>query len=191
MGSTVTVAEKKHFLRWFLANYQLQSREAEMLIRYMMTRENVLRRVHFVENFRQLSRVIVVSTSCVSVAPFRYYRRNKPVSTDVEQAFLDLYQHPDEEVYVGLFFKDRANCNPYASVIEELGSSELEPAMKEMVALQADWIIEQSLRTYQRLKLMELVNAALDAGDREAFYHASRQLIEFDEVAESPVSTAS
>lgn len=191
MGSTVTVAEKKHFLRWFLANYQLQSREAEMLIRYMMTRENVLRRVHFVENFRQLSRVIVVSTSCVSVAPFRYYRRNKPVSTDVEQAFLDLYQHPDEEVYVGLFFKDRANCNAYASVVEELGSSELEPAMKEMVALQADWIIEQSLRTYQRLKLMELVNAALDAGDREAFYEASRQLIEFDEVAESPVSTAS
>ncbi len=191
MGSTVTVAEKKHFLRWFLANYQLQSREAEMLIRYMMTRENVLRRVHFVENFRQLSRVIVVSTSCVSVAPFRYYRRNKPVSTDVEQAFLDLYQHPDEDVYVGLFFKDRANCNAYASVVEELGSSELEPAMKEMVALQADWIIEQSLRTYQRLKLMELVNAALDAGDREAFYEASRQLIEFDEVAESPVSTAS
>lgn len=191
MGSTVTVAEKKHFLRWFLANYQLQSREAEMLIRYMMTRENVLRRVHFVENFRQLSRVIVVSTSCVSVAPFRYYRRNKPVSTDVEQAFLDLYQHPDEEVYVGLFFKDRANCNAYASVVEELGSSELEPAMKEMVTLQADWIIEQSLRTYQRLKLMELVNAALDAGDREAFYEASRQLIEFDEVSETPISTAS
>lgn len=191
MSSTVTVAEKKHFLRWFLANYQLESREAEMLIRYMMTRENVLRRVHFVENFRQLSRVIVVSTSCVSVAPFRYYRRNKPVSTDVEQAFLDLYQHPDEEVYVGLFFKDRANCNAYASVVEELGSSELEPAMKEMVALQADWIIEQALRTYQRLKLMELVNAALDAGDRQAFYEASRQLIEFDTVAETPISTAS
>lgn len=191
MSSTVTVAEKKHFLRWFLANYQLESREAEMLIRYMMTRENVLRRVHFVENFRQLSRVIVVSTSCVSVAPFRYYRRNKPVSTDVEQAFLDLYQHPDEEVYVGLFFKDRANCNAYSSVVEELGSSELEPAMKEMVALQADWIIEQALRTYQRLKLMELVNAALDAGDRQGFYEASRQLIDFDTMAQTPISTAS
>lgn len=180
MSSTVTIAEKKHFLRWFLANYQLQSREAEMLIRYMMTRENVLRRVHFVENFRQLSRVIVVSTTCVSVAPFRYYRRNKPVSTDVEQAFLDLYQHPDEDVYVGLFFKDRAGCTAYASVVEELASAELEPAIKEMVALQADWIIEQSLRSYQRVKLMELVNAALDQGDRKAFYDASQQLIEFD-----------
>lgn len=192
MGSTVTVAEKKHFLRWFLANYQLQSREAEMLIRYMMTRENVLRRVHFVENFRQLSRVIVVSTTCVSVAPFRYYRRNKPVSTDVEQAFLDLYQHPDEEVYVGIFFKDRANCNAYASVIEELGSTELEPAMKEIVGLQADWVIEQSLRSYQRLRLMDLVNAALDAGDRQAFYEASRRLIDFDAMMDdAQVSTAS
>jgi uncharacterized protein YpiB (UPF0302 family) len=178
----VTVAEKKHFLRWFLTNYQLQSREAEMLIRYMMTRENVLRRVHFVENFRQLSRVIVVSTTCVSVAPFRYYRRNKPVSNDVEQAFLDLYQHPDEDVYVGLFFKDRASCNAYAAVVEEVAPAELEPAIKEMVALQADWVIEQSLRSYQRLKLMELVNAALDNGDREAFYRASRQLIEFDAI---------
>jgi uncharacterized protein YpiB (UPF0302 family) len=180
MGTTVTTAEKKHFLRWFLSNYQLQSREAEMLIRYMMTRESVLRRVHFVESFRQLPRVVVVATTCVPVAPFRYYRRNKPVSTDVEQAFLDLYQHPEEDIYVGLFFKDRASCPAYASVLEETSSSELEPAVKEMISLQADWIIEQALRSYQRLKLMEAVDEALDAGNREAFLEASRKLIEFD-----------
>lgn len=180
MGNTVTIAEKKHFLRWFLANYQLQSREAEMLMRYMMTRESVLRRVHFVENFRQLPRVIVVSTTCVQVAPFRYYRRNKPVSTDVEQAFLDLYQHPDEDVYVGLYFKDRATSAAYASVLEEITSSELEPAVKEMISLQAEWIIDQSLRNYERSKLMEEVNLALDEGDRERFYDACKKLIAFD-----------
>ncbi|GGJ07446.1 UPF0302 protein [Alicyclobacillus cellulosilyticus] len=180
MGSAVTVAEKKQFLRWFLSNYQLQSREAEILMRYMMTRENVLRRVHFVENFRQLPRVIVVSTTCVPVAPFRYYRRNKPVSTDVEQAFLDLYQHPDEDIYVGLFFKDRATCAAYAAVLEETVSSELEPAVKELLSLQAEWIIEQALRSYQRQRLMEAVDEALDKRDREAFLAASRRLIEFD-----------
>ncbi|OFW77217.1 MAG: IDEAL domain protein [Alicyclobacillus sp. RIFOXYA1_FULL_53_8] len=180
MGNTVTIAEKKHFLRWFLANYQMQSREAEMLVRYMMTRESVLRRVHFVESFRQLPRVIVVSTSCVQVAPFRYYRRNKPVSTDVEQAFLDLYQHPDEDVYVGLYFKDRATSAAYASVLEEITSSELEPAVKEMIALQAEWIIDQSLRNYERSKLMDEVNSALDAGDRGRFYEACQRLIAFD-----------
>lgn len=187
MGTTVTIAEKKHFLRWFLANYQLQSREAEMLMRYMMTRENVLRRVHFVENFRQLPRVIVVSTSCVPVAPFRYYRRNKPVSTDVEQAFLDLYQHPDEDIYVGLFFKDRATSPAYASVLEESTATELEPAVKEMITLQAEWIIDQALRTFQRGRLMDTVNQALDSGNRDAFLEASRQLIAFDAVV-SPTS---
>jgi uncharacterized protein YpiB (UPF0302 family) len=180
MSTTVTVAEKKHFLRWFLANYQLQSREAEMLIRYVMTRENVLRRVHFVDNFRHLPRVIVVSTTCVQVAPFRYYRRNKPVSTDVEQAFIDLYQHPDEEIYMGLFFKDRATSAAYASVLEETTTAELEPAVKELISLQAEWIIDQSLRDFQRLLLMEAVNNALDDGDREAFIEASRELINFD-----------
>lgn len=180
MGNTVTIAEKKHFLRWFLANYQMQSREAEMLVRYMMTRESVLRRVHFVESFRQLPRVIVVSTSCVRVAPFRYYRRNKPVSTDVEQAFLDLYQHPDEDVYVGLYFKDRATSTAYASVLEEITSSELEPAVKEMISLQAEWIIDQSLRNYERSKLMDEVNSALDDGDRAKFYEACQRLIAFD-----------
>ncbi len=180
MGTTVTVAEKKHFLRWFLANYQLQSREAEMLIRYMMTRENVLRRVHFVDNFRHLPRVIVVSTICVQVAPFRYYRRNKPVSTDVEQAFIDLYQHPDEEIYVGLFFRDRATSAAYASVLEETMAAELEPAVKELISLQAEWAIDQSLRNFQRLMLMEAVNMALDEGNRQAFIEASRQLINFD-----------
>ncbi|CAM3929626.1 YpiB family protein [Alicyclobacillus pomorum] len=180
MGNTVTVAEKKHFLRWFLGNYQLQSREAEMLLRYMMTRENLLRRVHFVENFRQLPRVIVVSTTCVQVAPFRYYRRNKPVSTDVEQAFLDLYQHPDDDVYVGLFFKDRTTSTAYASVLEETVTAELEPAVRELITMQAEWVIDQAVRSYQREMLMEEVNRALDLGDRQAFYEASRKLIDFD-----------
>ncbi|MDP9728147.1 YpiB family protein [Alicyclobacillus tolerans] len=180
MATTVTIAEKKHFLRWFLANYQLQSREAEMLVRYMMTRENVLRRVHFVDNFRHLPRVMVISTTCVQVAPFRYYRRNKPVSTDVEQAFLDLYQHPDEDVYVGFFFKERATSAEYAAVLEETASHELEPAVKELISLQAEWIIDVSLRNYQRELLMQAVDRALDGGDKQAFIEASRALIEFD-----------
>lgn len=188
MSSTVTTAEKKHFLRWFLANYQMQSREAEMLMRYMMTRENVLRRVHFVENFRQLPRVVVVATTCVPVAPFRYYRRNKPVSTDVEQAFLDLYQHPDEDIYVGLFFKDRATSSAYASVLEESSSAELEPAVREMISLQAELVIDQCIRLYQRQQLMDEVNDALDRGDRAAFYDASRRLLEFDDLLTNTAS---
>ncbi|QQE76792.1 YpiB family protein [Alicyclobacillus sp. SO9] len=180
MGSAVTIAEKKHFLRWFLANYQLQSREAEMLMRYMMTRENVLRRVHFVENFRQLSRVIVIATKCVPVAPFRYYRRNKPVSTDVEQAFLDLYQHPDEEIYVGLFFKDRGTSEAYGAVLEEIPTREMEPALREMISLQAELAIEKAVHDYQRSQLMQQVNNALDVGNYELFLEASQRLIDFD-----------
>ncbi|MFD1674347.1 YpiB family protein [Alicyclobacillus fodiniaquatilis] len=181
MGTIVSVAEKKHFLRWFLANYDLQSREAEMLLRYMMTRDNVLQRVHFVDNFRHFSRVIVVSTTCVHVAPFRYYRRNKPVTTDVEQAFIDLYQHPDDDVYVGLFFKDRSTCPEYAAVLEETTKTEMDPAVKELLSLQAEWVIDQSLRSFHRKQLMQEVDRALDSGDRMAFIMASRRLIEFDQ----------
>ncbi|WP_067618512.1 YpiB family protein [Alicyclobacillus acidiphilus] len=180
MGTIVTVAEKKHFLRWFLANYDLQSREAEMLLRYMMTRENVLQRVHFVDNFRHFSRVIVVSTTCVHVAPFRYYRRNKPVTTDVEQAFMDLYQHPDEDIYVGLFFKDRSSCPEFASVLEEPSKTDMDPAMRELLSLQAEWVIDQSLRAQRRRELMQAVDEALDSGDRMAFITASERLIAFD-----------
>ncbi|SIS96595.1 YpiB family protein [Alicyclobacillus vulcanalis] len=180
MGTTVSVAEKKHFLRWFLANYRLQSREAEMLLRYMMSRENILERVHFVDHFRQFSRVIVVSTTCVHVAPFRYYRRNKPVTTDVEQAFMDLYQHPDEDIYVGLFFKDRSTCPEFASVLEEPARPDLDPAVREMLSVQADLVIEQALRAYRREQLMRAVDAALDAGDKRAFLAASERLIQFD-----------
>lgn len=180
MGTIVSVAEKKHFLRWFLANYELQSREAEMLLRYMMTRENVLNRVHFVDNFRHFSRVIVVSTNCVHVAPFRYYRRNKPVTTDVEQAFIDLYQHPDEDIYVGLFFKDRSTSAEFAAVLEEPARSEMDPAVREMLSLQAEWVIDQSLRAERRKSLMQAVDEALDSGDKTGFILASKRLIEFD-----------
>lgn len=189
MGTIVSVAEKKHFLRWFLANYDLQSREAEMLLRYIMTRENVLQRVHFVDNFRHFSRVIVVSTTCVHVAPFRFYRRNKPVTTDVEQAFIDLYQHPDEDIYVGLFFKDRSTCPEFASVLEEPARTEMDPAVRELLSLQAEWVIDQSLRSHRREELMKAVDEALDSGDKVAFITASRRLIEFDQTELAPAGT--
>lgn len=146
----------------------------------MMTRENVLQRVHFVDNFRHFSRVIVVSTTCVHVAPFRYYRRNKPVTTDVEQAFMDLYQHPDEDIYVGLFFKDRSSCPEFASVLEEPSKTDMDPAMRELLSLQAEWVIDQSLRAQRRRELMQAVDEALDSGDRMAFITASERLIAFD-----------
>lgn len=190
MSGAITIAEKRHFLRWFLTNYQLQSREAEMLMRYVMTRENVLRRVHFVESFRQLPRVIVVSTTCVQVAPFRYYRKNKPVSTDVEQAFLDLYQHPDDEVYIGLYFKDRNTSAEYSSVLEEVTTSELEPAVREMISMQAEWLIDQLTQSYERSRLMKAVDVALDARNKEAFLIASRRLIEFDEATTSTANVS-
>jgi uncharacterized protein YpiB (UPF0302 family) len=187
MGTIVSVAEKKHFLRWFLANYDLQSREAEMLLRYMMTRENVLQRVHFVDNFRHFSRVIVISTTCVHVAPFRFYRRNKPVTTDVEQAFIDLYQHPDEDIYVGLFFKERSTCPEFAAVLEEPARTEMDPAVRELLSLQAEWVIDQALRAHCRKQLMKAVDEALDSGDRTAFIIASKKLIQFDQSELEPL----
>ena len=74
-------------------------------------------------------------------------------------------------------FADKA---AYAAVLEETTTAELEPAVKELISLQAEWIIDQSLRDYKRLLLMEAVNQALDRGDREAFIEASRELINFD-----------
>ena len=49
METPVTVNEKKVFLRWFLNHFQLKRREAVWILNFLMSNDQLMEKVHFVE----------------------------------------------------------------------------------------------------------------------------------------------
>jgi uncharacterized protein YpiB (UPF0302 family) len=174
VGEVIHVSEKKYFIKWFLENYELQNREAEWLLQYLASNDHVLEKVHFVDNFKNLPKTILMSTKCVQMTPFKFYK-NRRVTSDVEKAFLDIHNHPNEEIYVGLFFKDRNLSPEYAAVLEN-NPVDLSRETDALISLQAELILDYAVRDYRLAKLYEQIDLALDRRDEQRFAELTTNL---------------
>ncbi|GAA3327472.1 hypothetical protein GCM10020331_067550 [Ectobacillus funiculus] len=66
MNTPVSVNEKERFRQMvFLGNYQLKQRECVWILNYLMSHDQLMRKVHFVEHAKYCPRGLVMSTSCV------------------------------------------------------------------------------------------------------------------------------
>lgn len=119
--SGVTVEQKKDFIRWFVGNYQLRRRECAWILSFLISFDQLMHKVHFVENTNKTPRGIIMSTYCVDDFPLsslRYYR-NGEINTNAESCFHDIRLNRDDDLYVELNFKDKYNCKEYWEVLEE------------------------------------------------------------------------
>jgi len=177
MRHTVTATDKKQFIRWFLDHYELKNPEAEWLMQYLAQNEPLLSRVHFTDHFRNLPKAMLLSTTCVQMTAFKYYK-NKRVTSDVEKAFLDVHNHPEEDLYITLYFSDRNACREYNAVLE--GGSQVEPPSitkaDMMISLQAEMWLDELERGLCERELREQIDRALDTRDRVRFGELSLRL---------------
>ncbi|WP_018133262.1 ReoY family proteolytic degradation factor [Effusibacillus pohliae] len=180
MGEVINGAEKKYFIKWFLEKYELQNREAEWLLQYIASNDHILERVHFIDNFKNLPKTILISTKCVQMTPFKFYK-NRRVTSDVEKAFLDIHNNPHEDIYIGLFFKDRSVSPEYAAVLETNPQEEAKET-DALVSLQAELILDQAVKIYRLSKLYEQIDRALDARDKEQFLKLTNELKQIEEL---------
>lgn len=180
MSEVITIAEKKVFIKWFLDKYQLQNREAEWLLQYIAASDQLLERVHFIDNFRNLPKTILISTKCVQMTPFKFYK-NKRVTSDVEKAFLDIHHNPTEDIYIGLFFKERTTSPEYAAVLERNPMDDTKESIDALVSLQAEMVLDHAIRTFHLNAIYEEIDKALDRGDQKAFMELSAKLREMTE----------
>lgn len=172
MGEVIHVTEKKVFIKWFLQNYELQNREAEWLLNYLAQNEEILENVHFIDNFRNLPKTLLISTKCVQMTPFKFYK-NKRVTSDVEKAFMDIHNHPKEPIYIGLFFKERNQSPEYASVLEPNPMDDNRNATDALISLQAEMILDYAVRDFKLQYLYRQIDESLDRRDRQRFYDLS------------------
>lgn len=175
MKDVITTADKKQFIHWFLENYELKNPEAEWLLQYFCSSEQLLSRVHFTDQFRNTPKAFLMSTTCVQMSAFKFYK-NKRVTSDVEKAFLDVHNHPEEDVYITLYFHNRTACSEYEAVLESNVVNPVPISPTEvLMGLQAEmWMDHIALRFHQE-RLRKAIDDALSAGDRTAFASLARE----------------
>lgn len=173
MTASVSAHEKRDFVKWFLKNYQLKRRESVWILNYLMSHEELLENVHFVEGVEHCPRGMMISTTSSSGAPFRFYK-GTIVSADAEKSFHDMRLHPNEPMYVELKFPDHARVPEFLAVLEDNPYVPMNEEWKKMDQDTAEFVVDSSIRSYQLQVLENQIDQALDEGDRAQFEKLSR-----------------
>ncbi|MGD6966807.1 ReoY family proteolytic degradation factor [Rossellomorea vietnamensis] len=175
MKTPVSVNEKKDFIRWFLNRYQLKRRECVWILNYLMSHDQLMKKVHFVEEAQYCPRGLVMSTHCVEEVPFRFYKENI-MTTDAEKSFHDIRLNKDEDIYIQLNFTKANASYQYAAVREENPFMPKYLLINEKDRIVAEQFLKISIETYQRQKLLDAIDDALDRNDKEKFRELTSKL---------------
>ena len=174
MKSSVSVAEKKEFIHWFLERFDFQKKEAAWLLGYLYSNEKVLKKVCFVDHVRNLPKSLIISTRCSKMIPFRF-TKNKQVHTDVETAFYDIRTYPHEELYISLYFKERYSCSKFTAVLEVNSMKKHDLVQDHLLSLFAEMLLDQAVKDFEKKRLYEKIDDALAKRDVETFLQLSKQ----------------
>ena len=168
MAAPVSVNEKKDFIRWFLNHYQLKKRECVWILNYLMSHDQLMKKVHFVEDAQFCPRGLVMATHCVEEAPFKFYKSNV-MTTDAEKSFHDIRLNREEDIYISLHFRSAYSSHQYAAVLEKNPFIPRSNVSNEKDKIIAEQVIEQSLVSFQKDQLLKQIDQALDENNPEMF----------------------
>lgn len=180
MATPVSVSEKKDFVRWFLNHYQLKRREGVWILNYLMSHDQLMEKVHFVEQAQYCPRGIIMSTHCVDDVPFRFYKENI-MTTDAEKSFHDIRLNRDQDIYIQLNFKGAMNTTKYVAVLEENHFIPDHLKINEHDQKTAEELLDYAVFKFRKEKLRFAIDEALDNNDKERFLTLSSQLNELYE----------
>lgn len=173
---SVSIIEKKEFLRWFLKNNQMKRRECVWVLNYMISHEKLLENVHFVEEAHYCPKAMIMSTTDSSGIPFRFYK-GKAMTADAEKAFHDLRLRPEEDIYIQLNFNGKPHqSKEFLSVLED---NSYAPKIAEISVGDIKLInevIENSMVSFNKNKLLEQIDIALDNRNKADFILLTNEL---------------
>ncbi|RJS59541.1 ReoY family proteolytic degradation factor [Bacillus sp. PK3_68] len=175
MAAPVSVHEKKDFIRWFLNHYQLKRRESVWILNYLMSHDQLMEKVHFVEDAQYCPRGMIMSTHCVDSAPFRFFKENI-MTTDAEKSFHDIRLNKEEDIYIELKFKSSNVSHQYAAVMEENPFMPRNLRITEKDKVLAENFLKEGIYRFQKERLLKDIDRALDSGDKAAFLALTDQL---------------
>jgi uncharacterized protein YpiB (UPF0302 family) len=164
-----TIKEKKEFIRYFLNNFQLKKRECVWILNYLMSHEQLIKRVHFVESAKSCPIGIIISTRCASEnVPFRYYV-GLSMTTDGEKAFHDIRNSGNEDIYIQLNFNGSNTNHQYLGVLEHNPFAPRENSHNAKDSIAAIHLLEYCVNKFQIESIKKEIDRTLETGDKERF----------------------
>ncbi|WP_027963368.1 ReoY family proteolytic degradation factor [Halalkalibacillus halophilus] len=165
---SVTIEEKKHFIKWFLSEMKMKQREITWLFEYMYNRDDLLKHVHFIHEAHLCPKSILVSIQEDERRPFRFYKSHV-VTSEVDKAFHDIRLNQDEEIYIEVLYPGVRHSLAYLKVLEENPFLPDDYYMEKDDYLEMDTLIDQ-LTYEQKVEEYKLkIDEALDESDVASF----------------------
>lgn len=172
LTSSIPIEDKKNFIRWFLRQHQLKRREGVWILNYLLSNEELLANIHFVDEAHYCPRAVVMSTVEHLGIPFRFYKGNL-MTSDAEKAFHDLRLNFTEPMFIQLNFPNIPPHDYYLAVLEENPYMPYELYISEKDRLMAEQLLQTSMQAFQKEQVLQQIDEALDAGDKERFFELS------------------
>lgn len=175
MKTSVTNTEKKAFIRWFLKRYDMKRRECVWILNYIVGHDDLLERIHFVEEAHFCPRAMVMSTTDSSGIPFRFYKGNI-MTADAEKSFHDLRLNPNEDMYIQVNFPKLPPNSNYLAVLED------NPHIPKYLQSNfgdrevAEQLLDASIMNFQKESLLRQIDEAIDEGNKERFLELTNEL---------------
>ncbi|WNF38967.1 ReoY family proteolytic degradation factor [Bacillaceae bacterium IKA-2] len=177
MNSAISVIEKKIFLKWFLNNYQLKRRECAWLLNYLMSDDQIMEKVHFLENIEYCPKSLIISANDVESIPFSFQKRQH-VTMDAEKSFHDIRLNKEEDIFIQLNFKDAKKNPQFIAVLEDNPFAPIDKDTEQAFSVMANLVVDQARYQFLKKQLLEKIDAALDSGDKDSFFIYTNQLAE-------------
>ena len=175
MTASVSVMEKKEFVRWFLKRYQMKRRECVWILNYLLRHDDLLQKVHFVEEAHYCSRAMVMSVTESTGVPFRFYKGNL-MTADAEKSFHDLRLHPNEDMFIQLNFPLVPPSSEYLAVLEENPFMPKYLHINDKDRLIAEEVLKNSMHSFREENILRQIDEALDTNDKDKFIELSKLL---------------
>lgn len=175
MAPSISADEKKDFIKWFLQHYQLKKRESVWIMNYLLSHDQLIEHLHFVEDARFCPRGIVMSTACSDEVPFRFYKE-QVMTTDAEKSFHDIRLHREDDLYVQLNFESAYSSYQYAAVLEDNPYTPKEVHLSKKEREMAEQFLTDSINENLRHQLMKEIDEALDTHDKNKFRQLTERL---------------
>ena len=177
MDQTVSLKEKKEFIRWFLKKHQMKRRECVWILNYYLSHDELLENLHFVEDVLHTPRSMMMSVDGGQGTPFQF-NNGTLNSANAEKAFHELRMHPNEDMYIQLNFPNVPASIEYLTVLEEntFLSKHVRPVNEEYSKI-AEELIEHVMKLSYQENLNRMIDEALDNGDKELFMQLTSQMV--------------
>ncbi|MBE9388185.1 YpiB family protein [Vagococcus salmoninarum] len=171
----VNVEKKKAFVEWLNENVTYNRREVYWILNYLMTHPAILNKVVFVEHAPKTPRGLRISQGTNKQEPLELFIEQRRF-TDPEQVFHELRMNWKKELYVEIVLGETWDNEFYLAVLEDNPYYSWNEKLDKELIRQLDVALAAEELSYKQTALNQLIDEAIENGDKEQFQQLTNQL---------------